>query len=78
MKTEEIKLTGNQKRYLVKPKTKDVGNGTRLIFAYTDAELNTIRQLEALGLLKRCTSMAPSWFWELTDKGKELQGTLLQ
>jgi hypothetical protein len=72
----EVKLTGNQKRYLVKPKTRDIGNGTRLIFAYTDAELNTIRQLEALGLLKRYPST--SGFWELTDEGKELQGTLLQ
>jgi len=71
----EVKLTGNQKRYLVKPKTKDIGNGTRLIFAYTDAELRTIRQLEALGLLKRYPST--SGFWELTDEGKELQGTLI-
>jgi hypothetical protein len=72
----EVKLTGNQKRYLVKPKTKDIGNGTRLIFAYTDAELRVIRQLEALGLLKRYPST--SGFWELTDEGKELQGTLIQ
>jgi hypothetical protein len=71
----EVKLTGKQKRYLVKPKTKDIGNGTRLIFAYTDAELRTIRQLEALGLLKRYPST--SGFWELTDEGKELQGTLI-
>jgi hypothetical protein len=71
----EVTLTGNQKRYLAKPKTRDVGNGTRLIFAYTDAELRTIRQLEALGLLKRYPST--SGFWELTDEGKELQGTLI-
>ena len=71
----EVTLTGNQKRYLAKPKTRDVGNGTRLIFAYTDAELRTIRQLQALGLLKRYPST--SGFWELTDEGKELQGTLV-
>jgi len=71
----EVTLTGNQKRYLAKPKTRDVGNGNRLIFAYTDAELRTIRQLEALGLLKRYPST--SGFWELTDKGRELQGTLV-
>jgi len=72
---QEVTLTGNQKRYLAKPKTKDIGNGKRLIFAYTDAELRTIRQLEALGLLKRYPST--SGFWELSDKGRELQGTLV-
>ena len=72
----QVTLTGNQKRYLARPKTKSVGNGNRLIFAYTDAELRTIRQLEALGLLKRYPST--SSFWELTDEGKQLQDTLTQ
>jgi hypothetical protein len=70
----KVKLTGNQKRYLAKPKTKDIGNGTRLIFAYTDAELNTIRQLQELGILQRYPST--SGFWELTDTGKEIQNNL--
>jgi hypothetical protein len=70
----KVKLTGNQKKYLAKPKTKDIGNGTRLIFAYTDAELNTIRQLQELGMLQRYPST--SGFWELTDAGKEFQNNL--
>lgn len=71
-----VTLTGNQRRYLARPKTKDIGNGTRLIFAYTDAELRVIRQLEALGLLKRYPSS--SGFWELTDEGRKLQDALTQ
>jgi hypothetical protein len=73
--TNKVELTGNQKRFLAAPKTKDIGNGTRLIFAYTDAEVRVIHQLEILGLLKRYPST--SGFWELTDKGKTYTTTPL-
>jgi len=62
----KTKLTGNQKRFLANPPTKDFGNGKRLVFAYTDAQLNTIKQLETLGFLKRYPSS--SGFWSLVEK----------
>jgi hypothetical protein len=70
----DLKLTGNQKRYLAKPRTKNIGNGTQLIFAWTDAELKTIHQLAKLGLLKRYPSTCS--FWELTNEGKKIQECL--
>lgn len=71
----ELRLTGNQKRYLVKPRTKDIGSGVRLIFAWTDAELKTILQLSKLGILKRYPSS--SGFCELTEEGEKIQKYLL-
>jgi hypothetical protein len=54
-------LNGNQKRFLADPPTRDVGNGQRLVFAYTDAQLRVVRQLEALGFLKRYPSTSGYW-----------------
>jgi len=71
----ELRLTGNQKRYLTKPKTTDIGSGVRLIFAWTDAELKTVLQLSKLGLLKRYHSS--SSLWELTEEGEKIQKYLL-
>lgn len=71
----ELRFTGNQKRYLTKPKTKDIGSGVRLIFAWTDAELKTVLQLSKLGLLKRYHSS--SSLWELTEEGEKIQKYLL-
>jgi hypothetical protein len=63
------RLTGNQKRFLANPPTKQYGD-KRLVFAYTDAQLKTVRQLVNLGFLVRYQST--SGFWEMTDKVKEL------
>lgn len=62
-------LTGNQKRFLANPPTKQHGD-KRLVFAYTDAQLKTVLQLVELGFLVRYPST--SGFWLMTDKVNEL------
>jgi hypothetical protein len=59
-------LNGNQMRLLANPPTKHVGNGQRLIYAYTDAQLKILRQLETLGFVERYSSS--SGYWVLCDK----------